>query len=194
MRTPFRQTKENKRKAMMKSSTTIRCIAGNIVTVGTQVIVNAANSRLRHGSGVCGAIFKGAGSAKLQAACDEHGQCPTGSAVVTPAFDLEKHGTRHIIHAVGPVFDRSRASECDDELVSAYRTALLLAVSLGARSIAFPAISTGVFGFPADRAARLVAELLTTESFDLDEIVLMALENDKVALYADALATAQSNR
>lgn len=179
---------------MKKSSTTIKCIAGNIVTIGADVIVNAANHGLWAGGGVCGAIFKGAGRAKLQAACDEHGQCPTGSAVVTPAFDLEKHGTRHIIHAVGPEFDESRAGECDTQLVSAYRSALRLAESLGARSIAFPAISTGIFMFPAERAASLVADLLTTESFDLDEIVLMALEDDKVALYADALAVAQSNR
>lgn len=177
-----------------RSSTKITCIAGNIVTVGTHVIVNAANPGLGAGGGVCGAIFTAAGLGTLQAACDEHGHCPTGSAVVTPAFGIAKHGTRHIIHAVGPVFDRSRAAECDEQLVSAYREALRLAESIGARSIAFPAISTGIFRFPADRAARLVAQLLTTESFDLDEIVLMALEDEKVALYADALAAAQSNR
>ena len=179
---------------MNKPSTQIRSITGNIVTVGTDVIVNAANSGLQKGGGVCGAIFAAAGPDQLRDACTEHGTCPTGSAVVTPAFGIEKHGTRHIIHAVGPVFCETRAAECDVELVSAYRSALRLAESIGARSIAIPAISTGIFDFPADRAAHLVAELLTTESFDLDEIVLMALEDKKSTLYADALAAAQSNR
>lgn len=172
----------------------ITCVTGDIVTIGTDIIVNAANPGLGAGGGVCGAIFAGAGKARLQAACDKHGRCDTGSAVITPAFDLEKHGTRHIIHAVGPVFSEARAAECDVELASAYRSALRLAESVGARTIAIPAISTGIFLFPADRAARVVADLLTAESFDLDEIMLMALESEKTAQYADALAAAQSNR
>lgn len=189
-----RRTTKKETSPMYQSSTQVKCIAGNIVTVGTHVIVNAANSSLRAGGGVCGAIFDAAGLTQLKAACKEHGSCPTGSAVVTPAFGIEKHGTTHIIHAVGPVFDELQATECDVQLVSAYRSALRLAESIGARSIAFPAISTGIFRFPADRAARLVAELLTTETFDLDEIVLMALEEEKVGVYADALAAARSNR
>lgn len=166
----------------------IRCVAGDITTIGTAVIVNAANSDLAAGGGVCGAIFAAAGHGDLSKACAVHGRCPTGSAVATSSFRLAAHGTSHIVHAVGPVFDRSRAEQCDEELVSAYRSALKLAESLGARSIAIPAISTGIYGFPAERAAPLVAKLLASESFDLDEIVLMALEADKVALYADAVA------
>jgi len=180
---PFKKMKPTSR-------TKITCVAGNIVTIGTDVIVNAANSGLREGAGVCGAIFKAAGSAELQKACDRHGHCPTGSAVITPAFGIEKNGTKHIVHAVGPVFSENKDAECDRQLVGAYRSALKLAESVGARSIAIPAISTGIFGFPEKRAAQLVAELLTTESFDLDEIVLMALEDSKVKTYADALASA----
>lgn len=169
----------------------IRCVAGDITAVGTEAIVNAANPDLLAGGGVCGAIFAAAGRDALQKACTLHGACPTGSAVATPSFRLEDRGTHHIIHAVGPVFSNNRAEKCDTELVSAYRSALRLAESLGARSIAIPAISTGIYRFPPERAAALVARLLTTEMFDLDEIVLMALEAEKVALYADALATAQ---
>lgn len=170
----------------------IQAVAGNIVTIGTEAIVNAANSDLRAGGGVCGAIFTAAGHHRLQAACDAIGGCPTGSAIATPAFDLEASGVRHIIHAVGPVWRGSDAGRCDELLVSAYRSSLRLAEDLGARSIAIPAISTGIFGFPTVRAAALVAELLTTEVFDLDTILLMALEADKAALYAGALADAQA--
>jgi O-acetyl-ADP-ribose deacetylase (regulator of RNase III) len=180
--------KKFNKKGKNSMNTQIRCVAGDIVSIGTDIIVNAANSHLRAGGGVCGAIFKGAGMQQLQQACDVHGNCPTGSAVITPAFNLEKFGTKHIIHAVGPQFSAKRAEECDRELVSAYRSALRLAESVGARSIAIPAISTGIFDFPAERAAPLVAALLTSETFDLDEIVLMALEPKKIALYADALA------
>lgn len=182
----IRKSRENQMK------TIIRCLAGDITRVGTVAIVNAANTHLAAGGGVCGAIFAAAGHRRLQRACDLHGECPTGSAVATPAFDLEESGTRHIIHAVGPVFNSAHAAACDEQLVSAYRSALRVAESVGARSIAIPALSTGIFGFPAERAAKLVAHLLTTESFDIDEIVLMALESSKVARYADALAAARA--
>jgi len=177
-----------KKKKENTMKTKITCIAGDIVSIGTEIIVNAANSALQAGGGVCGAIFKGAGKQQLQKACDAIGQCPTGKAVITPAFNLEKYGTRYIIHAVGPQFNAARAEECDSLLVDAYRSALRLAESVGARSIAIPAISTGIYRFPVERAAALVAELLTSETFNLDEIVLMARESDKIAHYADALA------
>lgn len=170
--------------------TTVRAIAADITTIGAEVIVNAANSHLAAGDGVCGAIFAAAGHRRLQAACDDLGLCPTGSAVVTPAFDLEQHGTHHVIHAVGPVWDRSQPEECDELLVSAYRSTLRLAESLNARTIAIPGISTGIYGFPVDRAARLVADLLATELFDLDEILLVTLKADGAEVYAAALADA----
>ena len=174
-------------------TTRIEAIPGDIITIGTDAIVNAANSRLQMGGGVCGAIFRAAGHRRLQGACDAIGSCRTGRAVATPAFDLESCGVRHIIHAVGPIWNSSEAARCDELLVSAYRSALSLAEELGARTIAIPAISTGIYGFPTPRAAALVAGLLTTESFDLDRIVLMTLEQDKAALYADALADARGN-
>lgn len=167
--------------------TAIRAINADITTIGTEAIVNAANTHLAAGSGVCGAIFKAAGHRRLQAACSEIGHCPTGSAVATAAFDLDQHGTRHIIHAVGPVWKPSDAARCDELLTSAYRSTLELAESLKVRSIAIPGISTGVYGFPIDRAAKLVAELLAQEQFDLDEIVLVTLGADGAAVYAQAL-------
>jgi O-acetyl-ADP-ribose deacetylase (regulator of RNase III) len=169
-------------------------VKGDITKIGTDVVVNAANDRLAPGDGVCGAIFAAAGYAQLLKACEGLGGCPTGQAVATPSFDLKSRGTSHIIHAVGPRFSRQNATMCDRQLVSAYRESLRLAERLGARSIAIPAISTGIFRFPADRAAALVADLLTTEAFDLDEIVLMALEPEKVETYAAALADAQRRR
>lgn len=170
------------------ATTKIKCVQGDIVSHGTDIIVNAANDSLQEGGGVCGAIFHGAGARQLQKACDQIGSCPSGSAVITPAFDLEKYGTKHIIHAVGPRFSKARAEDCDRELLGAYRSALQLAESVGARSIAIPAISTGIFRFPVERAAKLVASLLVSETFDVDEIILMALESEKIAHYADALA------
>jgi O-acetyl-ADP-ribose deacetylase (regulator of RNase III) len=178
----FKKKKENTMK------TKITCIAGDIVSIGTEIIVNAANSGLWAGGGVCGAIFKGAGMQQLEKACTTIGGCPTGSAVITPAFNLEKYGTRHIIHAVGPDCRETKPEDRDKLLVSAYVAALRLAESVGARTIAIPAISTGIYGFPPERAAVLVADLLKTVTFDLDEIILMALEKEKIALYADALA------
>jgi O-acetyl-ADP-ribose deacetylase (regulator of RNase III) len=177
---------QNKRENTMK--TKITCITGDIVSIGTEIIVNAANSGLSAGGGVCGAIFKGAGMQQLEKACTTIGGCPTGSAVITPAFNLEKYGTRHIIHAVGPDCRETKPEDRDKLLVSAYVAALRLAESAGARTIAIPAISTGIYGFPPERAAVLVADLLKTVTFDLDEIILMALEQEKIALYADALA------
>jgi O-acetyl-ADP-ribose deacetylase (regulator of RNase III) len=168
--------------------TKITCITGDIVSIGAEIIVNPANSRLLAGGGACGAIFRGAGTQQLEKACTAIGGCATGSAVITPAFDLEQYGTRYIIHAVGPDCRKTKPEDWDKFLVSAYVSALRLAESVGARTIAIPAISTGIYRFPVERAAGLVAELLTSETFDLDEIVLMALESDKIAHYADALA------
>lgn len=170
--------------------TKIRAIATDITTIGTDAVVNAANTQLAAGGGVCGAIFAAAGRAKLQLACNAIGGCPTGSAVDTPAFGLEAHGTRHIIHAVGPIWNPNDAATCDAQLVSAYRSSLQLAVELGARTIAIPGISTGIFHFPVGRAADLVAHLLKTETFDLDEILLVTLDPAGAKVYGDALGQA----
>ena len=121
-----------------------------ITQVGTDAIVNAANSALQAGGGVCGVIFAAAGRAELQAACDAIGYCETGSAVITPAFNLP---AKHIIHAVGPIWYGGENGE-PQKLYGAYRRSLELAVENGCRSIGFPLISAGIFGYPHDKAWR----------------------------------------
>lgn len=119
-------------------------------------IVNAANSRLAGGGGVDGAIHRAAGRAALSAACRAIGGCAPGDAVVTPGFALP---ARFVVHTVGPIWRGGGHGE-DAILASCYRRALEVAAEVGARSVAFPAIATGVYGFPADRAAALAVGTL----------------------------------
>lgn len=124
--------------------------AGDITALDIDIIVNAANEHLLAGGGVCGAIHRAAGP-ELEAACRRIGHCPTGSAVLTPGFRLR---ARHVIHAVGPVWQGGGAGEAD-LLASCYRTALELAAGIEATSAAFPAISIGIFGYPASEATEI---------------------------------------
>jgi O-acetyl-ADP-ribose deacetylase len=128
----------------------IAVVEGDITLQAVDAIVNAANSGLRGGGGVDGAIHRKAGP-KLMEACRAIGFCPTGEARITPGFDLP---ARHVIHAVGPVWEGGGAGE-DALLAACHRHALMLAREHGLRTIAFPAISTGVYGFPMTRAARI---------------------------------------
>lgn len=121
-----------------------------ILSANTEIIVNAANEQLREGGGVCGVIFKAAGAKKLQAACNQIGYCKTGSAVITPAFNLH---AKYIVHAVGPIWKNGNHKE-PQLLYNAYKTSLELAKKHQCKSIAFPLISSGIFRFPKDKAWR----------------------------------------
>ena len=132
-------------------------VTGDITRVGAgaDAVVNAANSSLAAGGGVCGAIFAAAGHADLQAACDRIGHCDTGSAAVTPGFAL----SRFVIHAVGPVWHGGRDGE-DSLLRSCWRSALEKARDAGAQTVFAPLISAGIYGYPPEEAlAVAVSEI-----------------------------------
>lgn len=134
-------------------------VRDDIARISADAIVNAANTRLQAGGGVCGALFAAAGAADMQAACDAIGGCPTGSAVSTPAFALD---ATWVIHAVGPIWRGGLSGE-REALRSCYRSVFAEAERLGARSVAYPLISAGIYGFPVDEALAIARE--ETEAF-----------------------------
>ncbi|TAA72743.1 macro domain-containing protein [Planococcus salinarum] len=129
----------------------LQIVRHDITEIKTDAIVNAANSSLKMGGGVCGAIFNAAGPRELQQACDRIGHCAVGEAVHTDAFGLD---AKFIIHTVGPVWEGGFNNE-EDLLRNCYRNSLELAHELGCESIAFPLISTGIFGYPKEPALRI---------------------------------------
>ena len=125
----------------------ISILKKSIIKLSAEVVVNAANTHLQEGSGVCGYIFKAAGSRQLQDACNQYGSCKTGYAVITPGFNLCKY----IVHAVGPVWTGGKNNE-PKQLYSCYQMSMDLARVNDCHSIGFPLISAGIFGYPVDKA------------------------------------------
>ena len=158
----------------------------DITTLGLDAIVNAANSGLRGGGGVDGAIHRAAGP-ELMEECRALGGCPTGLAKITGGHRLP---ARHVIHAVGPVWQGGGAGE-DDLLASCYRVSLQVARAYSLASVAFPAISTGVYGFPAARAARIavgtVAAELSAAPGAFSQVVFCCFADASAQHHVDAL-------
>lgn len=159
---------------------------GDIVHQNLDAIVNAANPALANGGGVCGAIHRAAGTDELEAACRALGGCPTGEARLTPGFKL---AARYVIHAVGPRYAEHQPDEAARLLASAYRSSLQLASQHGIRSVAFPSLSTGIYGYPIDDAAsialRTVIDYLQQDS--RTNHVRFVLFGDSFGPYRDAL-------
>ena len=164
----------------------IDVIQADITTLPVDVVVNAANTSLLGGGGVDGAIHRAAGHHLLEAT-RKIGGCPTGEARLTPGFDLP---AKWIVHTVGPIWHGGNSGE-DALLASCYRASLALASSVAARTVAFPAISTGAYGFPIDRAARIaVAETAAYLRTHLEiERVQIAVRGDEaLRIHRAALA------
>ena len=156
----------------------IEIVKEGITHLHTAAVVNAANEFLQEGGGVCGVIFNAAGAERLQQACNEIGGCPTGSAVITPAFDLD---AKYIIHAVGPKWHGGSHGE-PDFLYGAYYRALELAAENGCRSIGFPLISAGIYGYPVDKAwevAMSACKAFMYEKTDVNLLIRFGVPNEE---------------
>jgi O-acetyl-ADP-ribose deacetylase (regulator of RNase III) len=156
----------------------------DIITLDVDAIVNAANTSLAPGGGVCGAIHRAAGP-ELAQACARVSGCPTGEARITLGFSLK---ARFVIHAVGPVWRGGEAGE-PAGLASAYRAAMALAKANGVRSIAFPAISTGIYGYPLDAATRIAVDTVTESMFargTIEDVIFACFSEDALAAYRKA--------
>jgi O-acetyl-ADP-ribose deacetylase (regulator of RNase III) len=162
----------------------VEAVRADLTSLAVDVVVNAANEGLRAGSGVCGAIFAAAGP-ELTTACEAVGGCRTGDAVATPGFDL---AARWIVHTVGPVWHGGDAGE-SEQLASCYRRSLEVAVGLGATSIAFPAISTGVFGYPGDEAADIAVTATDESTIGIERILLVAFDAETFDRYRARLGS-----
>ena len=159
----------------------LTALRADITQLDVDAIVNAANSALAGGGGVDGAIHRAAGEVELDAACLALGGCDTGDAKATPGFRLK---ARWIIHTVGPVWHSGQHGE-DELLASCYRRSLEVARGLGARSIAFPAISTGIYAFPKDRAARIAVSTIRGNPGTVEDVRLVAFDDATLRLYED---------
>ena len=166
----------------------LRAVEADITALRVDAIVNAANEMLAPGGGVCGAIHRAAGP-ELAAACAAVAPCSTGDARITPGFALP---ARFVIHAVGPVWQGGSAGE-PELLAGAYRSALKLAEANRLRSVAFPAISTGIYGYPLASATAIAvaeAEKFLTTAGQVQEVIFACFGPEVLACYRAAGVTA----
>jgi O-acetyl-ADP-ribose deacetylase (regulator of RNase III) len=163
----------------------IEVVQGDITLQDTDAIVTAANESLMGGGGVDGAIHRAAGG-RLAIAGGAIGPCEPGDAMATPAFDLDPP-VKHVIHTVGPVWEGGEYGEAEI-LASCYRRCLEVADELGARTVAFPAIATGVYGFPAPQAAQIAVTTLRSSPTHVEQVRLVAFDQQAYDLLLAALA------
>jgi O-acetyl-ADP-ribose deacetylase len=161
----------------------VEAVKGDITAEEVDAIVNAANTSLLGGGGVDGAIHRAAGPELLDA-CRPLGGCRTGDAKATPGFRLP---ARWVIHTVGPVWRGGHAGEAD-LLASCYRRSLEVADEIGAASVAFPAISTGVYGYPAEEAATVAVDTIRATPTSVELVRLVAFDEATLSLYRRALS------
>lgn len=170
------------------TETKFQATKGNITMYPGDAIVNAANSGLIPGGGVCGAIFGASDFDKLEEACLALGGCPTGEAKITPSFGLL---AAWIVHAVGPVWHGGNEGE-PELLAGAYRSSLEEAHKVGARSIAFPAISTGIYGYPLADATSVAVETIRAYTQEhpehFDAIDVLCFDDKTLNCYLDVMA------
>ena len=163
-------------------------IREDITRLNTDAIVNAANSGLRPGGGVCGAIFAAAGYEQLEESCRSIGHCPVGGAVITPGFELPAN---YVVHAVGPIWQGGHQGE-RELLESAYRSALTVAWEQGCTSIAFPLISSGIYGYPKAEAFRVAVDTIRAFLVDHDMQVILTVFDRPAVLLGERFYAVQS--
>ena len=160
----------------------LHVLRADITTLEVDAIVNAANTSLLGGGGVDGAIHRAAGP-ELLAACRLLGGCPTGQAKSTRGFQLP---ARWVIHTVGPVWRGGDQGE-PELLAACYRNSLAEADLVGARTVAFPAISTGVYGYPKEAAARIAIDTLRATPTSVERAILVAFDDATLQLYEELI-------
>lgn len=160
-----------------------KIIRNDITKMKTDAIVNAANVRLKMGGGVCGAIFAAAGAEKLQVECDKIGRCEVGESVITKGYNLT---AKYIIHTVGPIWEGGGNNEAE-RLYNSYKNSLKLALENDIKSIAFPLISSGIYGYPKDGAIRIAISAISEFLLENEMDVYLVIYDKKAMLLSEKL-------
>lgn len=161
----------------------VSVVVGDLTRLPVDAIVNAANTALAPGGGVCGAIFAAAGYGELDRACRAIGGCPTGQAALTPGFALP---AKYIIHTAGPIWHGGSQGEAK-LLRSCYDTSLRLAWDQGCRSIAFPLISAGIYGYPKQEALEIALDAMARFAQDHPMDITLAVLDSEITDMAEAI-------